>query len=45
MDEFLEEFGHHAMHEGEFLNPRWAEDRSWILEQLEIMRANPRKTV
>ncbi len=31
------------MHEGEFLNPRWVEDPSWILEQLEIMRANPRK--
>ncbi|HKF48277.1 MAG TPA: PEP/pyruvate-binding domain-containing protein [Terracidiphilus sp.] len=43
LDEFLDEFGHHAVHEAEFLNPRWAEDPSWILEQLEIMRANPQK--
>lgn len=43
LDEFLEEFGHHAAHEAEFLNPRWAEDPSWILEQLEIMRANPQQ--
>ncbi len=31
IEEFIEEFGHHTAHEGEFLNPRWAEDRSWIL--------------
>ena len=43
LEEFLDEFGHHAMHEAEFLNPRWAEDPSWIREQLEIMRANPQK--
>ncbi|MFZ0392596.1 MAG: PEP/pyruvate-binding domain-containing protein [Terracidiphilus sp.] len=43
LEEFLEEFGHHAVHEAEFLNPRWAEDPSWILEQLKIMRANPLK--
>ena len=30
LEEFLDEFGHHAVHEGEFLNPRWAEDPSWI---------------
>jgi pyruvate,water dikinase len=44
IEEFIEEFGHHAAHEGEFLHPRWVEDRSWILQQLEIMRANPQKT-
>ena len=44
LEEFLEEFGQHAPHEAEFLNPRWAEDPSWILEQLEIMRANPQKS-
>lgn len=44
IEEFLEEFGHHAAHEGEFLHPRWVEDRSWILEQLQVMRANPQKT-
>jgi rifampicin phosphotransferase len=43
LQEFLDEFGHHAVHEAEFLNPRWAEDPSWILEQVEIMRANPQK--
>lgn len=43
IEEFLEEFGHHAANEAEFLHPRWAEDRSWILEQLEILRADPQK--
>jgi pyruvate,water dikinase len=43
IEEFIEEFGHHTAHEGEFLHPRWVEDRSWILEQLEIMCANPQK--
>jgi len=43
IEEFIEEFGHHAAHEGEFLHPRWVEDRSWILQQLEIMRANPQR--
>jgi pyruvate,water dikinase len=43
LEQFLEEFGHHAVHEGELLNPRWAEDPSWILQQLQIMRADPRK--
>lgn len=43
IEEFIEEFGHHTANEAEFLHPRWAEDRSWILEQLEIMRANPPK--
>ncbi len=43
IENFIEEFGHHAANEAEFLHPRWAEDRSWILEQLETMRANPQK--
>jgi pyruvate,water dikinase len=41
IEEFIEEFGHHTANEAEFLHPRWVEDRSWILQQLEIMRANP----
>jgi pyruvate,water dikinase len=41
IEEFIEEFGHHAANEAEFLHPRWVEDRTWILEQLEFMRANP----
>ena len=44
LEEFLDEFGHHAMHEAEFLHPRWAEDPSWILKQLAIMRASPHAT-
>jgi pyruvate,water dikinase len=43
IEEFIEEFGHHTANEAEFLHPRWVEDRSWILQQLEIMRANPQK--
>ena len=49
LEEFLHDFGHHAVHEADFLNPRWAEDPSWILEQLQFIRANratgnPRET-
>lgn len=43
IEEFIEEFGHHTANEAEFLHPRWVEDRSWILQQLEILRANPQK--
>jgi pyruvate,water dikinase len=41
LEEFLYEFGHHAVHEAEFLNPRWAEDPSWIVEQVRFLRENP----
>ncbi len=41
IEEFIDEFGHHTANEAEFLHPRWVEDRTWILEQLEIMRAHP----
>ncbi len=41
LEEFLREFGHHAVHEAEFLNPRWAEDPSWIVEQVRFLRENP----
>ena len=41
LEEFLRDFGHHAVHEADFLNPRWAEDPSWILEQVQFIRANP----
>jgi len=49
LEEFLRDFGHHAVHEADFLNPRWAEDPSWILEQVQFIRANratgnPRET-
>jgi phosphohistidine swiveling domain-containing protein len=39
--EFLRDFGHRAVYEADLANPRWAEDPSWILEQVESIRANP----
>jgi pyruvate,water dikinase len=41
LEEFLREFGHRAVFEADFLNPRWAEDPSWILEQVRFLRENP----
>jgi pyruvate,water dikinase len=41
MEEFLRDFGHRAVYEVDLLNPRWAEDPSWILEQIEAMRRDP----
>jgi pyruvate,water dikinase len=41
LEGFLHDFGHRAAGEADFLNPRWAEDPSWILEQVEFIRANP----
>ena len=45
LEEFLHEFGHHAVHEAEFLNPRWAEDPSWIVEQVRFIGENPTREV
>lgn len=41
LEEFLEEFGHRAVYESDILNPRWAEDPSWLLDQIEAIRKNP----
>src|ERR1039457_3670920 len=41
IEEFLHDFGHRAVYEADLLNPRWAEDPSWILEQVESIRENP----
>lgn len=41
LEEFLRDFGHRAVHECHVLNPRWAEDPSWILEQVQSIRDNP----
>ncbi len=41
VDEFLRDFGHRAVYEAHALNPRWAEDPSWILEQVQAIRDNP----
>jgi rifampicin phosphotransferase len=41
LEEFLRDFGHRAVYETDIANPRWAEDPSWVLEQVEIIRRNP----
>ena len=41
IEEFLRDFGHRAVYEADAANPRWAEDPSWILEQVASIRANP----
>jgi pyruvate,water dikinase len=41
MEEFLRDFGHRAVYEADLANPRWAEDPSWILEQVQAIRENP----
>jgi pyruvate,water dikinase len=38
---FLEEFGHRAVYEADYLNPRWAEDPTYILDQVRFLLANP----
>jgi rifampicin phosphotransferase len=39
--EFLHDFGHRALYETDLANPRWSEDPSWILEQVQAIRRNP----
>jgi pyruvate,water dikinase len=41
LEEFLRDFGHRAVYECHASNPRWAEDPSWILEQVQSIRDNP----
>jgi pyruvate,water dikinase len=41
LTEFLHDFGHRAVYEADLLNPRWVEDPSWIVEQVESLRMNP----
>ena len=41
VDEFLREFGHRAVYETDCRNPRWVEDPSWVVAQVEAIRANP----
>ena len=41
MQAFLHEFGHRAVYEADLLNPRWAEDPSWLLEQVNSIRQDP----
>ncbi|HUP03877.1 MAG TPA: PEP/pyruvate-binding domain-containing protein, partial [Bryobacteraceae bacterium] len=41
VEEFLRDFGHRAVYETDARNPRWVEDPSWVLAQVEAIRANP----
>jgi pyruvate,water dikinase len=41
LENFLREFGHRAVYEADMLNPRWAEDPSWVVVQVESVRMNP----
>lgn len=38
---FLELYGHRAVYEADYLNPRWAEDPTYILDQVRFAIANP----
>jgi pyruvate,water dikinase len=41
MEQFLHDFGHRGVYETDIWNPRWTEDPSWVLEQVEAIRRNP----
>jgi rifampicin phosphotransferase len=41
LEQFLTDFGHRGVYEADLLNPRWVEDPSWILEQVQLIREHP----
>jgi rifampicin phosphotransferase len=41
VEEFLRDFGHRAVYETDIANPRWVEDPSWILGQVQAIREAP----
>jgi rifampicin phosphotransferase len=41
LESFLDRFGHRAVYEADYLNPRWAEDPTYILDQVRFVLANP----
>jgi rifampicin phosphotransferase len=41
VEEFLRDFGHRGVYETDVVNPRWAEDPSWVLEQVQAIRDHP----
>lgn len=41
IEDFLRDFGHRAVYETDIRNPRWIEDPSWVLAQVEAIRDNP----
>ena len=42
-EEFLEQYGHRAVYEGDFKNPRWREDPTYLLEFIRNQIQNPVK--
>ena len=41
LSDFLDRFGHRAVYEADYLNPRWVEDPSYVLDQVRYALANP----
>ena len=41
---FLDQFGHRAVYEADYLNPRWEEDPTYILDQVRYVLAHPQAT-
>ena len=41
IEAFLRDFGHRGIFETDAANPRWIEDPSWVVEQVEAIRRNP----
>jgi len=41
---FLDKFGHRGVYEADYLNPRWAEDPTYILDQVRFLLANPQES-
>ena len=41
VETFLRDFGHRAVYETDIRNPRWVEDPSWVLAQVDAIQANP----
>jgi rifampicin phosphotransferase len=40
LERFLTDFGHRGVYEGEVANPRWAEDPTYILQQVRVLLAS-----
>ena len=40
LERFLERYGHRAVYEADMLNPRWAEDPTYVLDQVRLVLAD-----
>ena len=40
LDRFLDRYGHRAVYEADMLNPRWAEDPSYVIDQVRLALAD-----